>query len=299
MDRLEELWDIQKRFSDKIIFDSEEQGTKELSLHIMSELDELLREISWKIHRKDKKVIIRNNLLEEIIDLQKYVWSIALLWNFDLEEFCEEFKRKSKVVEQRWEQELSLSNMYNSENKIIGVDIDGVIADYPTSFLQFVGTFGIKVPPDISHSRELLLSSQEHEHYKHLYREMGCKRDIPVIKGSKEFLIELSKNAYFIVLLTSRPYKRYKRIFADTMEWLAKNGLLYHAIIFDEEKNLRLYREFGDRVAFFIEDELEKANDIARIGIKVYLINKKYNVGDVIDGVIRVKNLQEILENEI
>ena len=294
MDRLDELWEVQKRFSTKSVFPSKEEGTKDLVLGVMSELDELLREISWKVHRKEPKIIIRDNLLEEIIDLQKYIWSIAILWDFSIDDIYREFKRKSIVVEQRWKQEMSLDGISSSQ-VIAGIDIDGVLADYPASFFQFVESIGREVPKDIVHTADLTLDPKEYAYLKHLYREGGYKRSIPVVKGAKRFLDIIKKRGYAIVLLTSRPYKQYKRMFADTMEWLDKNKLYYDAIIFDEEKNIRLYREFGDRVKFFVEDELGKANEVAEIGIKTFLINRAYNIGKETNGVIRVNGFQEML----
>ena len=300
MDRLDEMWKIQSDFCSKINYGSKEQGTKELALHIVSELDEVLNEISWKVHRKQKKVYIMSNLLEEIIDLQKFVWSIATLWGFSADQMYDEFKRKSDVVEQLWNQEMLLDNLENNE-RIVGVDIDGVLADYSTGFFNFLGKEKGLVFSGVSVPRDLLskgyASLTEYEEWKHDFRSGGYKRDLPVINGAAEFVSWLKKEGYGVVLLTSRPYKRYKRIFADTIGWLKEHGIIYDAIIFDEEKNMRLYREYGNKVKFFVEDEAEKAGSIAKVGIRVYLVDKPYNRVSY-DGVIRVSSLRDIMERE-
>ena len=299
-DRLEELWQIQKNFSDKIIYGSPEQGTKELSLHVISEINELLREIAWKVHRREHKVVIKENILEEIIDLQKFVWSIALQWGFTADDVYQEFKRKSEVVEQLWHQEVLLDNLAERKN-VVGVDIDGVLADYAVGFRVFLNSKGIKYDESKYH-KDLItngtLCSKEYENLKHEFRKDGHKANLPIISGAKEFLDFLHEQDYGIVLLTARPYKKYKRIFADTLEWLHKNDCFYDAIIFDEEKNIRLYREFGNRVLFFIEDELEKANDISDYDIKVYLLDRSYNKGSQSSKVIRVNDFNDIIRLE-
>lgn len=134
---------------------------------------------------------------------------------------------------------------------------------------------------------------------KDKYRQTGQKRFIPVCEGAKEMLTWLREQGYKIMLLTARPYKQYKRIFADTMEWLENNNLPYDSIIFDEKKEERLIKEFGkDRIEFFIDDVVDNANTISRLGVPYYLITRPYNVGkELAEGVIRINKLEEVMKH--
>lgn len=275
--------------------------TKEYILHIMSECDELLREMNWKVHRNEApENIIISNLKEEIIDLMKYVLSISLVWDMDSYDLYEEFQRKSEVVQQRYKQEFELKAIKG--NSIVGVDIDGILADYPFSFMEFVNKhLKRKITKEdlISYNlKECMgLTTEQYIEMKDLYRQSGEKRFIPLVDGAKEFLNFLNDFGYTVILLTARPYKKYKRIFADTQEWLKSNGLKYDSIIWDEEKDERLVREFGrNRISCFVEDSLSNANKISDLGITVYLLDKVYNQGNMNENVIRIKKLANIKE---
>jgi len=307
MNVLREIFKDQLDFNRKVIDDMEGlekkekvSQTKEYILHLHSECDELLREMAWKSHRKEDGYIIRSNMKEELIDVFKYWLSIVVLWGFEPEEIVEEYWRKSKVVEQRFKQEKRLNF---DGRKVVGVDIDGVLAAYPEHFLDFinreVGT-DLKVEDLTEYNvyEALELPYDMTKRLKAKFRETGEKRHIPVLDGAKEFLESLKNNDYKIVLLSARPYKKYKRIFADTQEWLEKNELIHDAILWDEDKCNRLIREFGhDNVEFFVEDNRNNALDISKTA-DVYLINRPYNQGETTGNIVRVDSLNEILELE-
>lgn len=275
--------------------------TKEYCLLINDELMEFLRETNWKVHRKgygDGRFIV-SNMMEEWIDIFKYWLSLGQLWGFTPEDLIQEYYRKSAVVEQRYEQETQLEF---EAGKVAGVDIDGVLAQYPEGFLDFVnGKLGTNYTAEGLKEYNLYeafdIPVPIMEQLKDEFRSTGRKRHLPVIPGAKEFLETLRAKGYQIVLLSARPYKQYKRIFADTQEWLKKNQLPYDAILWDENKCVKLLREFGqDTVSFFVEDHLGQANDVARLGCKVYLLEKSYNQGATRGGIIRVRDLEHLTE---
>lgn len=308
MEELKKIWKRQKEFNKKIgnYAKSQQQKetlTKEFILHLITETVEVLNEINWKTHRKkqyDKyNPIIKENLQEELIDVFKYLISIMQFWDMSPEELVNEFHRKSDVVEQRYQQEKQMSLLRTK--KIIGVDIDGVLADYPKSFIDYAEQeTGLKFNIEkynISGEMAKIIGEEKAKAIKHKYRISGQKRFIPIIKGVQEGLKILKKKGYKIVLLSARPIKQYKRIFSDTIEWLQKNKLVFDAILWDENKEDRVIKEFP-HMNFMIEDVLENANKIAKAGYKVFLINKPYNKGKIEKKVIRVNNWEEILKNE-
>lgn len=300
MDRLEYMLKIQYDFQNRVnnsLHLTPEQTTKEYILCVNSELIELLGELNWKTHRVENKQFIRTNVLEELIDAQKYLMAIAAVWDFSPEEYYSEFQRKSDVVEQRWIQEKQLENL--SGDKIVGIDIDGVLADYYSHFIDYLNcklstAYNISdlKCPNVKDSFHI--NGIDYEHIKDAYRQNGEYKNIAAVNGAKELLDAFKTAGYQIALLTSRPYIVYKRLFADTIEWLNKNSIKYDIILFDENKNAVLYRNFGDRVKFFIEDELEKANNIASMGVKTYLLDRCYNQGAIRENVFRIKSLLDI-----
>ena len=303
---LNDIWKDQKEFNQNFVdyeeLDDKEKvkHTKEYALLMIDELMELIRETNWKDHRKDKPNMIRSNLREEFIDIFKYWLSIGLIWDISVSELFDEYERKSAVVEQRYKQEKQLDF---ESSKIAGIDIDGVLAAYPEHFIDFINK---KVGTDLKAEdlkdyniyEALELPEKMLRDLKDEFRQSGEKRFIPVLDGAKEFLQDLKDDDYEIVLLSARPYKKYRRIFADTKEWLEKNELVHDAILWDEDKCNRLIREFGhESIQFFVEDNLDNANSVSKTA-KVYLLNKTYNQGKTTENVIRVDSLSEIKKLE-
>ena len=89
--------------------------------------------------------------------------------------------------------------------------------------------------------------------------------------------MESTCEKYNVVLLTARPYKKYFRIYSDTLKWLKDNNICYDAIVFDEEKEKYIINNFDPKqVAFCIDDDINNANKLSDSGFKVYL---KKNLG--------------------
>lgn len=305
-----DIWEDQMEFNSNF-FDQDTKNDKEKFANLNNfyhlaahrELSEVLETTNWKIHRQENKKTIRSNTLEELIDVLKYWMSIAQLHGFSPEEITEEYWRKSTVVEQRYTQErLSLlSDPKNGGHKIVAVDIDGVLADYPLSFVRFInkemGTrYDVKDVCTYDIYSDLGISKQTGLVLKDKYRQFGMKRYIPVIEGAKEFLESLKGAGYTVVLLTSRPYKEYYRIYADTMEWLKRNGLPYDYLIFNEKKEEYLLELVDNQnIAFFVDDVEAYSNKVSDLGIKAYLVTRPYNKGrETSANVTRINNLQEI-----
>ena len=255
------------------------EDTKELILSIHSELDEVLRELNWKKHRIEDKSIILSNIYEELIDVFKYWLALAQVWDLDSDKIVEEYFRKSLVVRQKWDQEHNL-NLFT--NKVICLDIDGILCDYTTTWLKFIennfpGELVIYTKEDVT-SLDLsmtLKNPSKYKELKHLFRESGAKRQAIVNPGAKELLIRLSKN-YKIVLVTARPVQIYKRIYADTIEWLKKNELYFDFLVFEEDKRNWVITH-KDKVEFCLEDSPNQAKQLDAYGIKVYLLDCSYN----------------------
>ena len=77
---------------------------KEYEICIVRELCEALDELPWKLHRNNESTIDREKLLEELIDVQKYLWNMMHVFEFTSKEVDSMFDRKSDIVEARWEE---------------------------------------------------------------------------------------------------------------------------------------------------------------------------------------------------
>ncbi len=301
---LTRIWDDQRKFNDFFrvpeLMDSKQKqsATRDLCLELISEVDELLRETNFKLHRKATGRITRSNLREEWIDIFKYWLSIGQLWGFSVDDFIEEYDRKSQVCLQRFVQETRL-DLINQDN-LVALDIDGVLADYPRSFQNFIkdktGVWIEIQSYDLYDEYGAMLGREKISELKHEYRETGQKRDIPVCSGAKDLCDRIHAAGLNIVFLTSRPVKQYGRIFSDTLYWLESNELKQpgDAVIFDSDKNYKAVKEFP-RIQFMVEDNLKFADTISKLGYPVYLVDKIYNQTPILHkNITRIKGLEAI-----
>lgn len=83
---------------------------KEYILSTVKELCEFLDELPWKLHRIDSRKIDKEKVLEELIDVQKFVWNLFHLFEITSEDIERMYDLKSKIVVERWKTFLEEKN---------------------------------------------------------------------------------------------------------------------------------------------------------------------------------------------
>lgn len=285
-DKSRELWDIQKAFTEKFwatkggmpdITDEKVMTTvtKDYALHLVAEIVEVVQELSFRMHRASKGEIDRDNLAEELIDCNKFLLGIFQIWGFTYEQYVEEFKRKSAVVDQRFDQEQTFPGLANHPCCI--VDIDGVIAEYPRFFYKwaiqnFYPTHSIQEFVVLYRAMDLLTK----EELKKKYRQSGVKANMPMVPGAKELLHCIRRRSNLkIVLMTNRPYDQFYRIYPDTLSWLAKNDLPYDGIIWSRDKGVDALKNFKN-ICFAVDDNPENVRRFREAGITTIMIRNEF-----------------------
>ncbi|MBZ4649283.1 hypothetical protein [Thermosipho sp. (in: thermotogales)] len=278
----EDRWNRQLEFNQKFFKDylnksmtsldinEKQEWTQKFLLHLVKELSEVLDEINFKMHRVENKEIILSNILEEITDIQKFTLGLYQLWGFTYEDYLKAFDMKTAVVEQRYKQEHELDLL--SKNKLIcGIDLDGVIFDYPRCFLDWaIKNFSLPLP--YYKNLKQLKSSvglETYEKIKDAYRQSGYKAQLPIKKNVDEFIKFLKLNGYQVIGLTSRPYEKYSRIYSDTLKCLKSHNIELDAIFWSKEKCLKIIKTCPN-IKFFIDDDLNQVNSIAEQGYEVF-----------------------------
>lgn len=316
MDVLKYIWTVQKEFNRNFVdfenLDNRkgQEMTKEYVLHTISELNDLLGEVNWKVHhKKDSIEVNRRELVLEWIDVFKYWLSIGLLWGVSPDEFLKAFDEKSELVEQRYLQEFADI----SDKQIVICDIDGVLGDYPKTFLEYVvsrersGGRDCKIDTDNVTSYNLyeylegVVSTRDLKRYKQEYRESGEIRKEKTNLGAVEFLKKLRDRGFYIVLLTSRPFDQYKNLYLDTYIWLKSNDFEFDMLINDSKKRDKIVKlSENSTVKFIVDDDpkiVEGLLSLEGVG-KIYLADKPYNRYFNSDKVVRAGSFSEILEEE-
>ena len=117
------VWNKQKDFNANFFdfnvknIELQQKLTKDFALHVEDEIHELLGEINWKMDRYKIKKVDRARLLEEWIDIFKYWLGIGNIWGFTLEDFFNEFWRKSKIVDERFKEFIKEKIKIELQNK--------------------------------------------------------------------------------------------------------------------------------------------------------------------------------------
>lgn len=108
---LTKIWETQREFQ-KNFYDlenlSEEDKiklTKEFILSMHRELGEVLNEIPWKLHRANSQDYSIEHVQEELIDVQKFLMNLFLIWGMTPETFYDTFMKKSAIVQARYDEE--------------------------------------------------------------------------------------------------------------------------------------------------------------------------------------------------
>lgn len=178
--------------------------------------------------------------------------------------------------------------------KVCGIDIDEVLGEYTKSWIEFVNKECGTIYDDIFVMKDTI-PYQQYRDLKEKYRLSGIKEKMPVKEGASELTLELRKMGYVIIILSKRPVQKYPTLFKQTVNWLDNNNIVYDGIIFDENKHTKIITEIP-HLRFMIEDHRYIANVIGKLGYKVYLMDTKYNKGNLHHNVTRVNNLREVIE---
>ena len=195
------------------------------------------------------------------------------------------------------------SNKWEVEKgkKVCYFDIDGVLNNYPECWLEFIR---MKLPSKDSRTEYILgdlnrakhnIPYQEYKDLKWEYRESGYKENISITPMAPEITYDLHQRGYHIVIITARPVKEHPSLFKQTINWLQKNNIEFDDIIFDMDKHIAVLKRYP-HLNFGVEDHRYYANLVASWGYHMYLLDNKYNQGDIHKNVTRIKSLVEILE---
>ncbi len=311
MDRFEKIvkrnCDFQRRFFSDRGLDIDNLSekdivhwTKQYVLHLEGELHELMSETNWKMHKIGGAPPIISNIKEEWIDCLKFLLGLANIWGFTADDIEEEFERKSQVVEYRYGMEQRLRSI-SPQDKVVAVDIDGVLNEYPKVFYDWLILNAIEFKGTKTLNDTLVKNTIDVKRYLELkdeYRQSGAKRYQAVRDGAKELLNGIRAAGGTVILLSKRPFWKFSRIYADTLQWLDSNGLRFDAVLFDRNKHHKILNDFPNLIAM-VEDNPSIASEILSIGKPVILVTGSINIGINVTGAQRVKGPVEALEEII
>jgi 5'(3')-deoxyribonucleotidase len=188
--------------------------------------------------------------------------------------------------------------MMKSEPFRIGLDLDGVVADWSGTAMRYLNEFkGYAFDPSFEHPHWNWLEGQvKPEDWKWLWNEAIAEEDMfyfmRIFPGAYDFMEKLAEKGDIIVL-TSRP----KQARENTLDWLHDHMAAPVAGINFFEHGTSKWLVNTD---VLIEDNLENAKAYRRLAGRVILIDKAYNQDPTWDNSSfwrhRCKTYEEILE---
>lgn len=284
---LEELWQQQKRYNLKIRKldnpDNLEYWTKQYLLGVVSEIDEVLQEVNWKIHRKGHTTD-RTNLARELADVTKYVWCLWELHGFSSQEMLDYIKNKSDELEHMYQQDFVPTIAPGSD--VIICDIDGTIGDWRAAFIAwYCDLKGIPLLEDKSTSLaievDLGIDYLEYRDLKEKFESEGGYSYLVPYPDTVEYLNRCVANGSKIVYFTSRPAKRYTRIWMDTKKWLKEHNFPEGQLYIGSEERVGFARTLQSQgcSVLMMEDDPTLALRAASSKIMVFLRDQPYNQG--------------------
>lgn len=183
----------------------------------------------------------------------------------------------------------------------IGIDIDGVVADFFQKFLEF---YNKKTKSDIPIESWITynfwdflpISKEEGWGLMHEFYLLDDFDEIPLIEGAKEAILQLSKENE-VYIITARPFKweeKTKRFFDK--HFSGNKIKLIHCR--DDKDNTIYKREICNNLGIniLIEDCGDIALQCAETGVKVILLNSLYNKNINHENIIRANNWKGILD---
>ncbi|MFA7707394.1 MAG: NUDIX domain-containing protein [Candidatus Pacearchaeota archaeon] len=195
----------------------------------------------------------------------------------------------------------NLDEKQKEKNLKIGIDIDGVVADFSRKFIEF---YNRKTGNQVSMKDWvtynfwdfLPISKEEGKALMDEFYLLSDFDEISLIEGAKEGIFWLSKESE-IYIITARPLK-----------WAEKTKSFFDKHFFGKKINLIHSRDNKDKtiykreicrnlgISILIEDYGDIALQCADIGVKVILLDYPYNQGARHKNIFRVNNWEEVLE---
>jgi len=263
---------------------------KDLLLGLHEEAGELQRAADksrYHLLTTARLVLNRDKVVEEAVDVLKYVISILQVFGVGACEFCERFGWKTSLVEERWRAECV---EMGRETLVFVTDLDGCLADFhahPESrwFLQRLPDGDLKAAVEIAERKKTLYQS-------------GFFHELKPILGASEALSQIRSMGVRVVILTARPARDFPALYTTTTAWLRENAMAHDLLLFSTDKWGTLEKRIAPaRVLAAVDDMPREVWELARHGVPTIVFDRPQNQGLEGENIEREFDWEGVLEN--
>lgn len=186
---------------------------------------------------------------------------------------------------------------------LVGLDIDGVLADFISPFLQFVekkignGPISVETITDLSFKKHPHLSEKiieecmvEISYDPHFWGRLS-----PLLSSNEWQALDALSRKGRLVFLTHRYERDTYDINEVTCEWLRQHGISNPVVHFTQEYKSSLVKGLG--VDLFMDDRHENCEDVAeKTEATVLMPHRPYNQSFSHPRVKRIRNFSELFD---
>lgn len=172
----------------------------------------------------------------------------------------------------------------NALRPVIGLDLDGTLAEYHQHFIWFAKMWaGQRIDPmykgEVSMAKHCGMSKTRYRKCKLAYRQSGLKRDMPALGDVRALTRGLRQEGASIWICTTRPYLKVDGVEEDVRIWLRRQGAQYDGLLLGEHKYRELARQVGrEKIVAVLDDLPEMVLQAAGLGIPVILHRRPHNI---------------------
>ena len=242
-------------------------ATKDLLFGLYEEVQELTACCThYRLHDLRRKRLNKFEIVDEIVDVLKYTFSIAMLQGVSRESLAEVFVHKTKLLNRRYEEDrIALQE----STSVLVCDLDGCICD--------LTPLKSRVSAECTDC-DWLDAFERSEKVKDEFYSSGGFRKLSPYAGAVPVLKTLRAVGYKIVIITARPQWQYKRIHSDTVRWLEKHDVPCDLLLFNKDKAEAIYAHvLPARPVAAIEDRDKHVAELVAIDVPVLLVDRPWN----------------------
>jgi 5'(3')-deoxyribonucleotidase len=179
----------------------------------------------------------------------------------------------------------------NEDRIVLGVDLDGVCADFYARMREVAAEWFERPIDDLTQSGLSEWGVEDEEKYKSLHRFAVTSRElfssVPMIPGTRKVLRRLSDENYHIRIITHRLFIHFSHAVAvqQTIEWLDHHAIPYRDLCFMKDKD-----QVGADI--YIEDAPKNVETLRRRYYTICFANST----NAMIGAPRAKNWDEVYD---